>query len=419
MDITVSPLNRLRGSIAAPPSKSYAQRAIALCLLVDRISIYNLGGSEDEAAALDIVKSCNATIQELEGGLVLTNHFDFNSDLKINCHESGLSTRLFSIFLGLNNAKLVVEGEGSLLLRDLKEIGDFYATIHGDFESNNNRLPLHIRGRRVEEDIVVDGSTGSQHITGILYYMVGLRSKKELNLTIENPMSLPYIDMSIEYLKMIGAKISWASENLIRIEPSALRTESEVFIEGDWSSAAFWIVAAAINGRVQISNLNSDSIQADKSVLDVLRMVGATCEWQNSNLVIEKGDLKSFEFDATHCPDLIPILTVLGLFCEGTTRIEGIDRLANKESNRLVAIMVELIKVSDGIHSEGNFIFIDSSKYKSGMDELVFDSHQDHRIAMSLCILALNLKNKSIIRGFDCINKSYPNFLKDLNQCIN
>jgi 3-phosphoshikimate 1-carboxyvinyltransferase len=219
VDIALSYLPILNGSMEVPPSKSYSQRAIALALLVDQIAIYNLGQSDDENAALEIIQSCNVSIERIENGWRMTNKFDFNSDLEINCHESGLSARLFSILLALNNGKVLVKGTGSLLRRDLKPIRDFYTAIQGDFYSEDNRLPLRMKGKRTECDITMDGASGSQHITGILYYLVGLRSKKKLSLTILTPTSIPYINMSIEYLTMIGANVGWIGENIIEIEP--------------------------------------------------------------------------------------------------------------------------------------------------------------------------------------------------------
>lgn len=416
MDIKLSPLDFLDGMIVIPASKSYSQRALAISLLVESMTIYGVGDSEDELAAIEILKACSISIAKFDGGIRILNGFDFKSNVRIDCNESGLSARLFSILLGLNNGLTTVRGKNTLLHRDQKPIGEFYKKIGGDYVSNENKLPLSLKGNRFEGDLEFDGSNGSQYISGILYYMVGLRSNRILNLSINNPKSIPYIDMTIDCLNKVGAKVRWIDKCSIEISPSRLYSEFEFKIEGDWSSASFWIVAAAINGKIILKNLNIRSLQADRDIIRLINLVGAQIKINDDEICIEHRELNQFEFDATHCPDLIPVLSVLALFCNGISKIKGVHRLINKESNRLNSILLELTKVSSGLSCSDDILTIDSSKTRFDMEHLEFDSHHDHRIGMSLSILAINLKHESNVKGLDCIRKSYPNFLEDLNK---
>jgi 3-phosphoshikimate 1-carboxyvinyltransferase len=418
MDIEICPNPFVSGTIRIPPSKSYSQRALALAFLVDHIQIYGLGHSKDEETAFEILKSCGLVSETNNDVTTIQNNFDFHTDISIHCGESGLSARLFSCLFALNTSETIVHGEGTLLARDMSPLAAFYQQIDARYHFDHHRLPLTIKGSRKSTSIDINGSESSQYITGILYYLVGLQSDKPLSLNISQPTSIPYIHMTIEYLNLVGGDVTWTDENTIVVHPSRLKSTVDIRVEGDWSSAAFWMVAAAIGGRIHIENLNEHSLQADRAILDVMMTIGANVTIVADSITVEKNELKAFQLDASNCPDLIPVLSVLALFCDGTCRIKGTQRLSNKESNRIQSILSEFNKFSASIENIDN-TFIINPLQNIQAENIVFDSHEDHRIAMSLCILALNLPNKTVVRGIDCIHKSYPAFIVDFNKIQN
>lgn len=414
MDLIISKAEKIAGTIAVPPSKSFGQRWLALSLLVDKMTIVNLGNSEDELAALSIVKQTGAKITQISPTeICIENQFDFNSYIDLNCGESGLSARLFSCLFMLNQAKTTIIGKGSLLSRPMNDLIEIFQFLGIDYKTSEKSLPISFHGKISSVDITINGSVSSQFITGLLYYLVGLKSKERLVLKIDNPTSIPYIQMTMDVLSHAGAEIDWFGDDTLLISPSDLQNEIHAIVESDWSSAAYFMVAAAIGGNIQLDGLKFDSLQADIAIWDVLEEYEAEVCVEENGISVCSAKHLPFEFDATHCPDLIPIISVLAVFAEGTSTIFGTQRLIYKESNRLNAIKsmldeldIEYAEIENGIQIIGNPEIRQSTK------EYRFITYNDHRMVMSAAILALFL-HKSTIENMESVSKSYPNFFKD------
>jgi 3-phosphoshikimate 1-carboxyvinyltransferase len=419
MDITVNSTNGFYGEIHVPPSKSYGQRALAASLLIPRLEISNLGNSADELAALKILQSLGKSIEwKSDTKLVLDSNFDFRSDVDIFCGESGLCARLFSGLMMLNLGKTIITGDGSLAMRPMNSIFSIYNQLGLEFYSHQDRLPLTLTGNRQAIDLEIDGSISSQSISGVLFYLVGLKSMEALCLKISNLTSRPYIDMTIETLTSIGANIKWSGDNLL-IHPTVLQESSHLSVEADWSSASFWIVAAAIYGQIKLTGLNPNSIQADRAVLDIVEQYGAEIVWENENLTIHSKNHRPFNLDLKNNPDLAPIIAVLAIFADGESVFQGVDRLKYKESDRLNSILNWLIVLNisyklkgDSLHIFGSF---DAKLKMNNTINLEFQTYNDHRMAMAACILASFL-NGGVVKGIGAIQKSYPNFLHDFEK---
>lgn len=420
MDIIIKKSPRLKGTISVPPSKSYAQRAIALALLLDKIHLTNVGSSDDEKAALDIVSACGCEIEWIgERELTIRNSFQFDTDIILHCGESGLSTRLFSVLMLLNQGKTTITGKGSLLDRPMGSLKEVYDQLEISYQWNDGKIPLTFQGKRNPKNLVIDGSVSSQFITGVLYYLVGLRHHRSIELEIKNPKSIPYINMTIEMLNSVGAKIHWKHQTKIQIDPSNLMAEAKVEIEADWSSASNWIVAAAIDGEIELRGLNPHSLQADRKVIEVVQSFGADVQMFPDRIMIKSKDYKSFNFDAEHCPDLIPILSILAVFGDGESCIAGIHRLKFKESDRMSVVIKILEGIKVDTDSLNNFIKIKGNvlqkKISQSIEKHTFESYEDHRVVMASSILALYLI-ESKLKGINAVKKSYPNFFQDLRS---
>jgi 3-phosphoshikimate 1-carboxyvinyltransferase len=182
-------------------------------------------------------------------------------------------------------------------------------------------------------------------------------------------------------------------------------------VEGDWSGAAFLLVAGALAGEITIKGLNVFSSQADKAILRALTMSEAVVSIADDQIVIGPGKLKAFHFDATDCPDLFPPLVALASFCEGTTVIEGVSRLAHKESNRGLTLQEEFGKMGIEITLQDDLMLV---KGGTGLKAATVYSHHDHRIAMACAVAALRAEGETTIEEAEAINKSYPTFYSDL-----
>jgi 3-phosphoshikimate 1-carboxyvinyltransferase len=212
-------------------------------------------------------------------------------------------------------------------------------------------------------------------------------------------------------IELFGGKVEHQNYETFFIEGNQKYTAKELTIEGDWSSAAFLLVAGLIAGRMEVKGLNADSNQGDKLIMSVIQQAGGKLTINENSIVSEKSNLNPFEFDATDCPDLFPPLVSMAVYCNGISVISGTERLIDKESNRAETLKAEFEKVGIDISLVDNKMYIKSGVMKGAST----DSHNDHRIAMALAIAALGSDEEITINNADCVNKSYPFFFKDIS----
>lgn len=420
MDAEINHSEFIQGHINIPASKSYGQRAIALSMLLSELEIENLGNSEDELAALEMIKTCGLEITNSSDNKIrIKNTNQFPENLVLNAGESGLLSRIFSMLMLLHNGKTEIRGESTLLSRPMTPLKEIYEQLGVQYQWNEGKLPLVVQGCLHPKDIILDGSISSQFVSGALYYLAGLKHDKPLYLTIQHPTSIPYIDMTIDTIRNIGFEINWENHQRIVIQPSTPNLRSSIRVESDWSSASFWIVTAAIRGELSLKGLNQHSLQADIRILDAIKDYGAEIWWNQDELKITHRDANPFYFDATGCPDSIPILMILAIFADGNSTIIGTKRLIYKESNRLQAMLDILNQISITYQIEENQITISGNRRmhleRLKKETAIFNSYFDHRIAMSASILSLFM-HRAVILDAQCVSKSYPNFYDKLQQ---
>ena len=235
-------------------------------------------------------------------------------------------------------------------------------------------------------------------------------------ITVSDLTSKPYIDLTLDVLSQFGKHISHNNYKEFRIDPSLFRIIDvvEIRIEADWSSAAALLVAGAIGGSVTIENLRLDSTQSDKVILDVLRSAGAEIIIEERTITVKCAPLRAFEFDATHCPDLFPVLAILAACCNGESTISGVHRLFNKESNRAESISEMLENFAVPFSLEDDSLCITGVRKLQGT---VIDAYHDHRIVMAAAVGALRASGPVDILHAGAVNKSYPGFFDDLIAC--
>jgi 3-phosphoshikimate 1-carboxyvinyltransferase len=251
---------------------------------------------------------------------------------------------------------------------------------------------------------IIDGSTGSQLLTGLLMALPLLNSDSEI--TVENLKSKPYISLTLQLLEDFGVRIENNNFRRFSIPGRQSYRAHEYTVEGDWSGAAFLLVAGAIAGEVTVTNLDCSSLQSDIAVLQALRDAGAEMSEHDGKVKITRSGLKAFTFDATDSPDLFPPLAALASFCSGISRIKGVSRLAHKESNRAGAITEVLGAMNISVRIEDDEMLI-----KGGaVNGAIVSSHNDHRIAMMAAVMALGGRGEVSITGAEAVDKSFPKF---------
>ena len=407
---------KISGKIDAPTSKSSMQRACAAALLNEgKTIIGNPGRSNDDLAAMAVIDNLGAKVlQETNNELVIESKGVKPVSREMNCGESGLGIRMFAPIAALSDQEIIINGSGSLLSRPMNFFDEIFPSLGIKIESNYGKLPIKIKGPLKPVDITIDGSLSSQFLTGLLM-AYGKAATQPVTITVNNLKSKPYIDLTLQVMKEFGYSVINHQYESFEIHPvnATSHQPKNYLVEGDWSGAAFLLVAGAIAGEITVKGLNVFSSQADKAILRALTMSEAVVSIAEDQIVIGPGKLKAFHFDATDCPDLFPPLVALASFCEGTTVIEGVSRLAHKESNRGLTLQEEFGKMGIEIKLQDDLMLVEGGK---GINAATVHSHHDHRIAMACAVAALKANGETTIEEAEAINKSYPTFYSDLKS---
>ena len=420
MIVTIQP-STLKGTITAAASKSSMQRACAAALLkVGKTIIHNPGISNDDKAAVQMIQDLGATI-EFKDDILFVNSRGLTSteNITVNCGESGLGIRMFTPIFALSPSKITINGKGSLLTRPMDFFDAILPQLGVQITSNAGKLPLHIQGPLQPKAITVDGSLSSQFLTGLLFAFAA-SATEPVTISVTDLKSKPYIDLSLKVLKDFGYSIinnNYESFTINHVAQSAQKNSIDYTVEGDWSGAAFLLVAGAIAGDITVKGLDVQSTQADKAILQALVDCGCQLSIQAEQINVASpplgGSLKAFHFDATDCPDLFPPLVALASYCTGKTVIEGVSRLAHKESNRGLTLQDEFAKMGVEIVLQDDIMIVNGG---NGLRGATVHSRHDHRIAMACAVAGLKADGAVVIEEAEAINKSYPNFYQHIEK---
>ena len=400
---------KYNGSIKINSSKSIFQRALAIsCFSKSEFTIVGDYNNEDTKTAIQICKKIGLDIRINKNELKVSGNISNNNEnIEINSRESGLSTRIFSVLLSSFFSQTKINIEGTAKNRKF----DFSSLERLGIKINNSQESILIDGKIKSGIIKLNNQNTSQLLSALLITMPFLNGDSEI--ICKNLVSKNYVDITLDMLKSLGINILNKSYERFIIKGNQKLKKNKIVVEGDWSSAAFHFVGAAISGKVDIYGLNINSSQGDKEIINVLRKCGSKIKINNSYISVLKDKLIPFVFDATDYPDLFPPLIVLASCCEGDSIINGIDRLINKESNRALSLKKEFSKLGVDINQENNSFRITGKDF---LDANEVSSHLDHRIAMSLSIAAIKCKNPITINNSEVVNKSYSRFFEDLEK---
>jgi 3-phosphoshikimate 1-carboxyvinyltransferase len=418
MTVTIQP-SAISGTIHANASKSAMQRACAAALLKQgENNIYNPGISNDDKAALDIIQKLGASVTEnTDGTLTINSKGIAPANPIINCGESGLSIRMFTPIAALSSDEITITGEGSLTVRPMDFFDEILPQLGVSVKSNSGKLPLIIQGPLQPADIEIDGSLSSQFLTGLLM-AYSAANASGVTITVKDLKSRPYIDLTLQLLKEFGLKVPVNNNYQSFSYPSSDITlpESVTYsVEGDWSGAAFLLVAGAVSGEVLVNGIYNTSRQADKKIIDAILDAGAEVVVNPDSVFIRKKNLNAYTFDATDCPDLFPPLVALAANCKGVTRIHGLRRLKHKESDRGVTLQEEFSKLGVQIDLNDDIMLVHGTGVLKVQNHTL-NSHHDHRIAMAGVVAGLNADFEISIRNAEAVNKSYPDFYKHMQR---
>lgn len=411
MDISIPP-GRVAGVITPPCSKSYAQRVLAASLLAQgTTTLRNIDYCDDTRSALDCIRMLGAEVTDDAEALLIRGGLSPRGN-ELHVGESGLAARLFAPVASLCRTPITITGAGSLPHRPMMPMVEALRALGVSVRDGGGHLPIEVCGPLRGGEATVDASISSQFVTGLLLALP--LAGEDTTLHVTAPVSLPYMDMTIEAASRFGVNIFHNGYTEFFIEGRQHYTPADLTIESDWSSAAAILVAGAIAGETTVRNTPSLSKQADTAIVKALVRAGAQVSHDNDSVTAAARPLTAFEFDATQCPDLFPVLAALAAAAEGESIITGTRRLEHKESNRAETLREEYEKLGIEIDiDEENVMKIRGGEIHAAECE----AHGDHRIAMSLALSALRCTDGEVtIRGAECVAKSYPDFFADLDS---
>jgi 3-phosphoshikimate 1-carboxyvinyltransferase len=401
------------GTVRVPSSKSDGQRAVLAAALAKGISVLtNVGQSADEQAMLEAVQMLGANVTTSgEHTMSVEGMAAFPSEMSLNLGESGLGARLMAAVLAAHAGNFILDGSGSLKERPMDFWVDNLPKLGAGCMAAKGKLPLVISGPMKGGAAEIDGSLSSQFLSGLLMALPLVTTESRLQVRGLN--STPYVQMTLDTLAKFGISVSHHAYEQFVIPGNQHYLSTDYTVEGDWSAASYWLVAAALGQEIVVTGLSLASLQADKHLLKVFEQAQCILEFRGNGMHVNGENRMPFETDATHCPDLFPALACLAAFTPGVSKIDGLSRLKHKESNRGLTLQSEFGKLGVEIVLDGNTMYIHGQTHVNGGS--VF-SHNDHRIAMCLAIAGMFAESAVEIDGAEAVAKSYPAFWDDLDS---
>ncbi len=412
--------SKLAGEVRAPPSKSYTHRAFMIALLARGESkIINPLLSSDTEATIEAAKALGAEVTREDD---LWRVLGTGSELKprvdlIDVRNSGTTLRLMSAIAALSPKPVRLTGDESILKRPMGPLIDALAQLGAKArcEGAQGRPPVVVGGGLDGGEVEITGALSSQFISALLLACPHARDDVELRVT-EEFRSKPYVEITLELLDGAGAKIKRSRDLMeFKIPGGQVFRAMDLEIPGDFSSAAFVLVAAALaGGVVRVSNLDVRSAQGDKRIVGLLREFGADVRVKGKVVEVSGAEqLSGIEADCGDNPDLVPALAVLGSLADGRTRLTNIPHLRYKETDRLRALRVELNKLGVRVEELSGELRIKGMERLKGAS---LHSYGDHRMAMALAVAGLVARGETIIDGAESISVSYPSFVGDMRR---
>lgn len=402
--------SQVKGSIRIIPSKSVSHRALICAALAEGESeLKNIAFSEDVAATANALRDMGLCEYEIEGeSCRIRGGLHLESKEVIDCEESG-STLRFLIPLALDGKKRTFVGRGRLMKRPMDEYDRVF--IRNSVEVERNEDSIALRGTLRGAEYAMPGNVSSQFISGLLYALPMQLDDSGIHMTTEVE-SKPYIDLTRDIQEKFSVRSRWNGD-VIDISGRQGYRPCDFSVEGDYSHAAFFAVAAALSGELVLTGLAGESKQGDQEILGILQCMGAEIEQSETGILVRRKTLKPIELDVSQIPDLVPVLAVLGCGAQGRTRIFNAGRLRYKESDRLNAITTELEKLGADIVEYEDSIVINGTGMLRGGE---VDSHNDHRIAMALTVASCIAQDEIVIHDAMAVKKSAPHFYEEFSS---
>ena len=398
--------SEVKGKVRAPSSKSYTIRGLMCAALAKGISevIYPLS-SDDTEASVDVLGMVGVHIEQ-KGDLWQVVGGDFHQpDIDLFCGESAATLRFMTAICSLIPGGCRLVAGPSLSTRPIKSLVQALGQLGVGCSCRGEVAPVVVEGGGLKGGVTeLPGDISSQFVSALLFIAPFAEGGVKIRLT--TPLeSKPFVLMTLDCLARFGVKVECSRDfgefELLKQTYKPAR----YIVEGDWSSASYLLALGAVSGEVEVENLNPESLQGDKMMLDFLKDMGALVRVNKNSVTVKRSRLNAIRADLSDCIDLLPTMVVLAAVSDGVSEFTGIDRARIKESDRVSALREGLERMGIEVREERNRLTITGSRPKGS----VIDTRGDHRMAMAFSILG-SIAGKTIINDAECVSKTFPDF---------
>ena len=396
----------IKGKATAPPSKSYTIRGLMCAALARGESeIVHPLYADDTEAAVRVLSDIGVGVEQSKDLWRISGGDLRQPDTDLYCGDSAATLRFMTAIGAIVPGRCRLTAGASLAGRPVGPLVEALRRLGVDCSSDNGVAPVTVNGGRSKGgETELPGDVSSQFLSALL--LVSPFAEEGMHIRLTTPLeSKPYVAMTLECMARFGINVTASAgmDDFYTAKQTYQPTSYEV--EGDWSSASYLLALGAVTGEMEVDNLNSQSLQSDRAMLDFLRQMGAEVEVSPGAIRVRGSKLKALRADLSDCIDLLPTVAVLAAVAEGTSEFEGIGRARLKESNRVAAVREGLERMGVKVAEEENRMLITGSNLKGA----VVDSHDDHRIAMAFSILG-TLAGNTTINNAECVKKTFPEF---------
>lgn len=417
--ITIEPISHVNGEVTIPGSKSLSNRILLLAALAKgETHITNLLDSEDinhmlnglKLLGVDYQLSADKSECKVQG---LAGAIKYDGSAELFLGNAGTAMRPLAAALCLGEGEFVLTGEPRMFERPIGHLVDALRQVGADIEylKDTDYPPLKIQAGGLQGgQVEIDGSISSQFLTALLMAAPLAQGDMEINVKGEL-VSKPYIEITLHLMKQFGVEVENNNYQTFKVKGNqTYQSPGRVLVEGDASSASYFLAAAAIKGgSIKVNGVGLKSVQGDAKFAEVLEQMGAQVEWGDEYIQVTKqGPLKAVDVDLNHIPDAAMTIATAALFAEGTTAIRNIYNWRVKETDRLYAMATELRKVGATVEEGEDYIVIEPP---AEITTAAIDTYNDHRIAMCFSLAAMGT-NPMIINDPKCTAKTFPNYFE-------
>lgn len=408
MKVIITP-NKLQGTVKIPPSKSLLHRAIIASSLAEGKSVItNVSYSKDIEATIKAMASFGAKINSYDDRIEIEGCYPKRINDTIDANESGSTLRFIIPLALLEDKPVTFIGKGKLPQRPLDPYFDIFRRTGIKYEKGEYNLPLTIQGQLKASMYLMQGDVSSQFITGLLFTLPLLEGKSELYITTDME-STSYVDLTLDVLQEYGIDIENNHYHNFDVIGKQSYQAHDYVVEGDYSQAAFFLVADMLGADIKVEGLKKNSKQGDKKILDDIKDFNGEIIYEGDLVSAKTSKPVANQISFKNSPDLGPALAVLAALSKGKSEFINAERLRLKECDRISCVVEELTKLgAKVIETEDGMLFEGIESFKGG----VVDSHNDHRLAMAFAMASLKCEGEITILNAECVSKSYPDFFK-------